>query len=827
MIHAAISGQNPSSIESEPVPMPETTCPECHKLIPGNAPAGLCPDCLLLRGLDRSPSGNGAFAVTTPQQGASVPVSLEILAECFPQLEILEVLGQGGMGTVYKAKQIRLDRMVAVKIIRPEATGDPAFAERFLREARTLARLNHPNIVAVHDFGEIELSKHAPTAPSTLPGRIFYFIMEYVEGANLRQLMQAGPLPPSLTVATIPQICEALQYAHDEGVVHRDIKPENILLDSKGRVKIADFGLAKIAGRSAADWTLTGTHQVMGTPRYMAPEQMAGSRDVDHRADIYSLAVVFYEMLTGTVPVGHFAPPSQKSSVDVRMDDVILKAMANEPDRRFQSARDLRSSIEEICSASTAPLPHGTTFNQPIQQTGLSTIIDREVLGAWRMIAGDSRRDGQSSRGLPMLLILFLSVVGCLSMLLPWFEISFIRQQTEQNHALPAEAAEPAAKMPASMASAASRTGYLFCQAGEPGGFRNSIPALPGSKHAVFGSDLRTGIMACTLLGMLALLWLLVPDQFRGTVWTTGGALILSAFALLTATLSRIEVTHFSYQLQEQTLVNGADFGVEAEQFPAFLQSMNLNPELVVLQQNSETGEAEAFPAMYRRQIGIRPGFLMPLSISALLLVMSAAGLRRAASADVADSTFVVRRSDSVTITQQELDAGILPELCMLCGQSTNNRITRSIQYQPNWAQAMTVGGLIMGGIPGIIIAIMTTAEKKVACPICHRHQNHWSRLTVLAGVGWLLPILLGALGFLSGYLPVSYSSSSTLLYAVIGLITGSVIGLTAYLIPVVSQSCQLIKCEQSGKDSLTFDRVSSEFASEVRRRQRGGRNSS
>src|SRR6187431_1119001 len=126
--------------------------------------------------------------------------------------------------------------------------------------------------------------------------------MEYVDGSNLRQLMRAAELTPEQALAIVPQVCDALQFAHDEGIVHRDIKPENILLDRRGRVKIADFGLAKLLGQAATDFTLTGTRQAMGTLHYMAPEQVVGARAVDHRADIYSLGVTFYEMLTGELP---------------------------------------------------------------------------------------------------------------------------------------------------------------------------------------------------------------------------------------------------------------------------------------------------------------------------------------------------------------------------------------------------------------------------------------------------------------------------------------------------------------------------------------------
>ena len=172
--------------------------------------------------------------------------------------------------------------------------------------------------------------------------------------------MESGKLKPREAVAIVPQICEALQYAHDKGVVHRDIKPENVLLDKDGQVKIADFGLAKLMGREAetdsplplgegqGERALTGAGQVMGTPNYMAPEQIEHPQDVDHRADIYSLGVVFYQMLTGELPIGRFAPPSQKVRIDVRLDEVVLRALEKEPHLRYQQASEVKTEVEGI-----------------------------------------------------------------------------------------------------------------------------------------------------------------------------------------------------------------------------------------------------------------------------------------------------------------------------------------------------------------------------------------------------------------------------------------------------------------------------------------------
>jgi tRNA A-37 threonylcarbamoyl transferase component Bud32 len=318
-------------------------CPVCGAEPPDDSPMGLCPQCLLQCALSRSdqspepeqPGGTAAY------QGPSSAPAVADLVPLFPQLEILELIGQGGMGAVYKARQTKLDRMVAVKILPAEWGRDPAFAERFAREARALARLSDAHIVAVHDFGE--------------SGGLFYVVMEFVDGANLRQLLQTGRLQPEQALKIVSQICDGLQYAHEEGIVHRDIKPENILVDKRGQVKIADFGLAKLMRRSSVEFTLTGSRQIMGTLDYMAPEQRSAPQDVDHRADIYSLGVVLYEMLTGELPLGRFAAPSTKSTVDVRLDDVVFRTLEQEPDRRYQRISEVKLAVEGIAMAAPAP----------------------------------------------------------------------------------------------------------------------------------------------------------------------------------------------------------------------------------------------------------------------------------------------------------------------------------------------------------------------------------------------------------------------------------------------------------------------------------------
>ena len=342
-----------SASPSSPPPTQPTPrkCPQCGAELKPDVSEGLCPACLLQRGIATE---GGA----PPHSTAFTPPPISEVIKLFPQLEILEVIGQGGMGAVYKARQPGLERFVALKILTPRSGGDLDFAGRFTREARALARLSHPNIVAVYDFGQVQ----RPSAPSTEAGQagapaiLNYFIMEYVDGPNLRQLEQAGKLTPREALQIIPQICSALQFAHDEGIVHRDIKPENVLLDKKGRVKIADFGLAKILGQEA-DFRLTGARDVMGTPHYMAPEQVEKPQEVDHRADIYSLGVVFYEMLTGELPLGKFDPPSHKVQIDVRIDEVVLRSLAKSPERRYQQVSEVKTELETIATTPPGPQP--------------------------------------------------------------------------------------------------------------------------------------------------------------------------------------------------------------------------------------------------------------------------------------------------------------------------------------------------------------------------------------------------------------------------------------------------------------------------------------
>jgi serine/threonine protein kinase len=344
----------------------ERICPSCQKPLAPDVPLGLCPECLIKSGF---PTGEESAGAKRPP---FTPPTVEELAKLFPQLEILELIGKGGMGAVYKARQPRLNRFVALKILPPSIGSDPAFAERFAREAQALAQLNHPGIVILYEFGQA--------------GGLHFFMMEFVDGINLRQLLVNGRIAPREALAIVPQICDALQFAHDHGIVHRDIKPENILLDRRGRVKVADFGLAKIigganepvaVGRPAGAPLLTETGKIIGTPQYMSPEQIAHPANVDHRADIYALGVVFYQMLTGELPGKTIEPPSKKVHIDVRLDEVVLRALEKKPELRYQQVSEVKTMVETIVNSesTTAPVAAPSTRTRA-DQSPLVHIIE-------------------------------------------------------------------------------------------------------------------------------------------------------------------------------------------------------------------------------------------------------------------------------------------------------------------------------------------------------------------------------------------------------------------------------------------------------------------
>jgi serine/threonine protein kinase len=256
------------------------------------------------------------------------------------------------MGVVYKGRQPFLDRPVAIKVIRPDFGADEAAQERFVHEARALARLTHPSIVTVFDCGKA--------------GDLHYLVMEYVEGTSLRNLIAEKAVSVRDVLDFLPQICDALQHAHENGIVHRDVKPENILVDAYNRVRLVDFGLAKWfdpAGQRGPD-----AGRVAGTRGYMAPEQLSRPESVDSRADIFSTGVVCYEMLTGEVPRRQRQPPSAKSAADPRFDPIVLRALEHDRERRYQQMRDMNADMLRLTRKPGLTIRLGKTVPTPVEK---------------------------------------------------------------------------------------------------------------------------------------------------------------------------------------------------------------------------------------------------------------------------------------------------------------------------------------------------------------------------------------------------------------------------------------------------------------------------
>jgi hypothetical protein len=270
-------------------------------------------------------------------------VNRSLKPDLIPGYQLESLLGRGGMGEVHKATQLSLNRTVAVKILATELAKDPSFVARFEKEAAALATLSHPNVVDIVEKGHV--------------GDTWYLVMAYIDGPSLREVMRSPLLEPGAALRMVYEICRGVEYAHSRGVIHRDLKPENILFDEQagGIPKVTDFGLASFRERAeqTSRFNVTETHVAMGTLSYMAPEQRIDARTADHRADIYSLGVMLYEALVGEVPVGSFAPPSQrKPGVDPRVDDIVGRCLKQNPNDRYQKVMELLAALEPLVPVS-------------------------------------------------------------------------------------------------------------------------------------------------------------------------------------------------------------------------------------------------------------------------------------------------------------------------------------------------------------------------------------------------------------------------------------------------------------------------------------------
>src|SRR5437899_7896255 len=364
-------------------------CPVCQADNPSTA--ATCEKCSTpfpLSDATISPTDSGqkagwsAAAPVRPSSDAAAKGQLKpgsVLAERY---EILQLLGQGGMGAVYKARDKELDRVVALKLIRSEFAKNPEILRRFKQELILARQVTHKNVIRIYDLGQADGIK--------------FITMDFVEGRDLRQLLvEKGKFPPEQAARIMLQICRALEAAHTEGVIHRDLKPQNIMLDSGGRVYVMDFGIA----RSAYLPGMTQTGALIGTPEYMSPEQARGEK-LDERSDIFSLGVIFYEILTGKLPYPSdtplatlwkrmqepVTPPSKlEPSLPPSINETVVRALEIEPEQRFASARGMAHQLEiwlgpsAESSAICIPAPR-TTQSLTWASAGLGALLVVAVL---------------------------------------------------------------------------------------------------------------------------------------------------------------------------------------------------------------------------------------------------------------------------------------------------------------------------------------------------------------------------------------------------------------------------------------------------------------
>ena len=368
--------------------MERKTCPACGAGIDGDHPRGLCPACLLDQALKTGDStGEGATLAAGPL-GDGDPVRPALEAKLQGQYRIVRLLGRGGMGAVYLARDLTLDREVAIKVVKTGDGGRDTY-ERLRREAKTAARLSHPNIVPLHAFGEVE----------GMP----YFVMGYVRGESLAdRLRRDGRLPEEEARRVLAEVADALDHAHRQGIVHRDVKPDNVLLDDEsGRALLTDFGVARAASRGE---TMTRSGTVIGTPHYMSPEQAAGRADIDGRTDVYALGVMAYAMLSGRLPfegktaadvlTKHLTqePPPLRSlarGIGDSTVQVVERCLAKDPARRWPDARSLKLALGVVEESALPDVLHAVEA-KGVPFAAALTVVILAFVWVWHFALGNT-----------------------------------------------------------------------------------------------------------------------------------------------------------------------------------------------------------------------------------------------------------------------------------------------------------------------------------------------------------------------------------------------------------------------------------------------------
>ena len=368
----------------------------------------------------RKPKGDSPPVAPPSDSDTKAGEGAEAGELAIPGYQLFEILGKGGMGRVYRARQASLNRTVAIKVLNEDLAKHKSFIRRFEKEAGALASQNHPNITAIFDRGHV--------------GQTYYFVMEYVSGPSLRHLINKGRMEIPEIIQHVVVMCGAMGHAHKRNVIHRDLKPENVLFTEDGVLKVADFGLANIVAPDRR-WELTRTQVSMGTVNYMAPEQRRDAKHVDHLADIYSLGVMFYEMLCRELPLGRFQPPSKRrDGLDPRVDDLVLRMLDVDPDRRPQDAELIAAQLESffgrIPRAAVHAVPqaaHVEKAQKPIaeepdsEEKPISTVVSEEP-GPPKPTPKPAKKKGRIPR-LVMLLVggltlLALAAVGVVTLLM-------------------------------------------------------------------------------------------------------------------------------------------------------------------------------------------------------------------------------------------------------------------------------------------------------------------------------------------------------------------------------------------------------------------------